>query len=309
MSQGKHEVVACYWIILELISRYEKPEDRGFIEIPIKLLARKLFMTCPKVERILTQLSVNLCPTFDHVLTKGSANVASIRVHNWLELQENRGSKTGLKKFENTDRPKTKDLRPRIKNKEAEIKNVQGGSKDPTPASRIRSVFLESWQSEFGKEYPGWGRKENGQAAAWASSVNIEKALEYCRFYPKWNDPWVSRRGHPFGILVAQYVQLDAWMCRPKEIGEKMAKGRAYEKVLIESTQGLEEMKQYAGRNDERTLQRLREEATLYDADFRASRANGTQISVPTTPRLPSTRGDLYGEFPEADPETGDEGA
>jgi len=112
----------------------------------------------------------------------------------------------------------------------------------PSPISEIRTSFLESFEKEFGRSYPGWGVKENGQAKAWLKSVSVETAKELCRLYPKWNDPWVTKQGHPFGILVAQYVQLDAWSKSHRILVDKIAKGRAVEAVDIKKAVQLEEL-------------------------------------------------------------------
>jgi ribosomal protein L13E len=118
--------------------------------------------------------------------------------------------------------------------------------KSATPTAQIRKSFLDAYRKEFGKDYPGWGAKENSQAANWIRSISLEKALEYCAFYPKWNDPWVTNNGHAFGILVSQYVKLDAWLSRPDQIIAKIAEGKAHERVRIGQAQSLAEVKQYA---------------------------------------------------------------
>jgi len=118
----------------------------------------------------------------------------------------------------------------------------------------VKNEFLESYKKEFGHDYPGWGAKENSQASSWLRSVPIAKAIDLCRLYPKWNDPWVTKQGHPFGILITQYVQLDAWAMSSEKRIQKIAQGKAMENVTVkraiqreETKNGIREFVEQAG--------------------------------------------------------------
>lgn len=119
----------------------------------------------------------------------------------------------------------------------------QADPSDPTPVTLVKNAFLESYRKEFKREYAGWGAKENGQAANWLKSVSLESAKRLCELYPQWNDPTVTRSGHPFGFLVSQYVQLDAWAHNPKQLIRKIAAGKAAENVDLKRAVDFEEMK------------------------------------------------------------------
>jgi hypothetical protein len=202
---GCHEAVACYWSLLELVSRYEKEEKRGFIEVPIKLLAKKWFMTCPKVERILDQLAFNMRSTLDYTLSKGSPKVASIFLRNWLDLQENRGGKK---------RAKNEQSLGEVRSKKKELDKEVLEPLQPTPkrgeshTAKIRDCFLEEYKKKFKHDYLNWGAKENGQIKNWLRSIALEKALELIPLFMRWNDPYVVKAGHPVGLLVTQHVRL-----------------------------------------------------------------------------------------------------
>lgn len=120
INEKDHEALACYWILLELISRYEHEDRRGFIEIPVTLLSKRWGVTCPKVERILNRLSLNFRSTFDCTLTESSPKVASILIRNWLEFQGTWGGKRQARfEQDSTDlRLKTEDKR--LKTEDAE---------------------------------------------------------------------------------------------------------------------------------------------------------------------------------------------
>lgn len=112
-----------------------------------------------------------------------------------------------------------------------------------SPVTQLKESFFEAYRNEFGREYPGWGAKENVQAAAWLRSVSFDKARELSKLFVQWNDPWVTQRGHAFGILVTQYVQLDAWAKSSTHLIRKIAQGKAAEKVDLQRAIDLEEMK------------------------------------------------------------------
>lgn len=119
----------------------------------------------------------------------------------------------------------------------------QANPSDSTPVTLVKEAFFENYQKEFKREYTGWGPKEYRQATNWLKSVSLETAKRLCALYPKWNDPWVTKQGHPFGILIAQYVQLDAWAQNSKQLIAKIAAGKAAENVDLKRAVDFEEMK------------------------------------------------------------------
>lgn len=159
---------------------------------------------------------------------------------------------------------------------------------------------MEAYRKEFGKEYPGWGAKENGQASGWLKSVSLERALGYCRAYPIWNEPQISRLGHPFGLLIAKYVQLDAWLHHPDQIADKMASGRAYEKVLVTADQNLKEMIEYADRDERKRKSRMGLQAGTSAGKKHSLRGNQhselgwPEISNNTEERIPAERSPFH---------------
>lgn len=103
----------------------------------------------------------------------------------------------------------------------------------PSPITQIKKAFTEAFEKEFGHKYVGWGIKENSQAKAWLKSVSLEDAVELCRIYPGWNDEWVTKQGHTFGILVSQYQRVNSWHRSPGKLVKKIAVGKAEETVVI----------------------------------------------------------------------------
>lgn len=109
-----------------------------------------------------------------------------------------------------------------------EIKKIEAAS---SLVTELKVAFCNAYRDEFERDYPGWGVKENSQCKTWLKSVPFEKAKELCVLYMRWNDPWVTERGHTFGILVTKYVELDAWARGGQRLIEKIAMGRAHRSV------------------------------------------------------------------------------
>lgn len=174
-----------------------------------------------------------------------------------------------------------------------------GGKETPKTAevkmsltSRVRDAYLESFKKEFNRDYPGWGAKENAQAAAWLRSVSIEQAMELCWLYPKWNDPWVTEQGHPFGILVTQYVKLDAWAKSTPKLIEKIAQGRAARKVELDRESEREEMRRgVESRANTRTAQSEGSRENISDR-----RSVSRQLQDQAEAGLPGIPGNPFGE-------------
>jgi hypothetical protein len=155
-----------------------------------------------------------------------------------------------------------------------------------TPVSEVRDSFLESYKQEFKRDYAGWGAKENGMVSKWLKSVSLESAKRLCELYPKWNDPWVTKQGHPLGILMAQYVQLDAWAQNPKQLISKIAAGKAAENVDLKRAVDFEEMKRG-----------LKHTATKQQAieDLSATRRVQKPIQITATKGILGERRDPFG--------------
>lgn len=79
--------------------------------------------------------------------------------------------------------------------------------------SQIRKTFIEGYKQKFGHVYH-WGVKENSLATGWIKSVPAERALWLVKWYLAWTDPWVTKQGHPFHLLVSQTVKLEAVLNR-----------------------------------------------------------------------------------------------
>lgn len=158
--------------------------------------------------------------------------------------------------------------------------------KGAAPVAELRDAFLEAYRKEFKRDYPGWGAKENGMASKWLKSVSLENAKRLAALFPKWNDPWVTKQGHPLGILVAQYVQLDAWAQSSKHLIQKIAAGKAAESVDLKRAIDFEENK----RGLNYTIQQQERESLADSREFQE------QLPFRSSKGIPSIHGDPFGQ-------------
>lgn len=131
------------------------------------------------------------------------------------------------------------ELQERVTALEATKKKYRKvGEGEPSGVAMVRETFLRSFSRVFDHAYAGWGAKENALAKSWLTSVPLEKALEYATIYPQWKDKAIVRAGHPFSLLIARYVQLDAHMKRHPKIVADLIAAIARERVEIDSKVG-----------------------------------------------------------------------
>lgn len=139
--------------------------------------------------------------------------------------------------------------------KNCKVKNFA----DEKPSvSEIGKTFKEAYKKAYGKEYPAWGAKENSQIKKWLASVGYDRALKLAEAYPFWNDPFVSKRGHPLWLLITNYVALDAHIEKPNAVFKKISDGKKFETEQLEKAQNdfkkkisIEDLEQLANKNNE----------------------------------------------------------
>lgn len=100
------ETYSMFWIILELVSRWEKYDRRGYIEISERTLCRELNTNMRKIRRCLGKVSAMFGWSFSNV----SEGFVSIFVPNFAEYQGSRFKKSDRSKIR--DRDINKDLDP-----------------------------------------------------------------------------------------------------------------------------------------------------------------------------------------------------
>lgn len=106
-AENDHETIAFYWTLLELVSRFEDPEKRGFWSANLSIFRSKLGMKSQRSRKLLSKIAQR----FRIELTWKSDQSFELLVPNFLELQETRGGKRRAKKEQNTERSKKREER------------------------------------------------------------------------------------------------------------------------------------------------------------------------------------------------------
>lgn len=236
-----YEAYGLFWIMLELLSRFEDPENRGSMTIKISTISRETGWKPSKCLRVLSRI-VSVSKIDMKQIREG---YVSYLVPNWLELQENRGGqrliKNEAKNEQNATEVRSKKLETEleVRKKKEEDSKITNFAPDQlaSPISLISRTFKESYLKAYGKEYPGWGAKENGQIRQWLRSISKDQALVLAAAYPFWNDPFVSKRGHPFGLLITNYVALSSHLEKPNAVFQKISSGKRFETEQLEKAE------------------------------------------------------------------------
>jgi hypothetical protein len=117
------EAIALFWLLLEMVSRWEDESTRGEIEISWALLARETNWKPTKCKRVMTRI---LSVSKIEMNEKQTGNVAFL-VPNWMKLQGTWGGKRESRfEQDSTDlRLKTEDLRLKTEDVENRKREIQ----------------------------------------------------------------------------------------------------------------------------------------------------------------------------------------
>lgn len=116
ITQKEYDAALLVFIIMELISRYETDEQRGFASVPIDRIARIANMKPTRIDRLLARISLVSRSDLKCETDEKQPRNRTFLMRNWLKLQETRGGKRQAKPEQNIDR--SKKLEVRSKNKE-----------------------------------------------------------------------------------------------------------------------------------------------------------------------------------------------
>lgn len=153
------------------------------------------------------------------------------------------------------------------------------------PSVQIRDAFFKAYRQEYGRDYTGWGPKEYTQANNWLRSVSLETAIRLCGIYPKWNNEFHAKNGHPFGPLTTDYVKLDSWAHSSTTMIKKIAAGKAAENVDLKRAIDTEENK----RGLEHKIQQR------FGGNPRVPGGIQGLLPFPAEERIPTIDGDPFG--------------
>lgn len=272
---------AWWFLLLELCAEKYEGGDPKFV-FTQRIVRQKLRTTWTRV-----QLFLDKSQTLGQLSVNYSQSIVELQIPKLAELKDEYTRKSGhapdtvaQEKEEEKEKEEEQEKRKNVR------KTKQAAPEVPTPVTEIRDAFLESYRNEFGREYPGWGAVENSKVTAWLKSVSLENAKRLCGLYPKWNDPWVTKVGHPLGVLITQYVQLDAWARGSKQLIAKIASGKAAERVDLNRAVEAEEMKRGLS-------ERIRAQNAN---DLEHSQSRQGKLSLVTPAKVSRIPGDPFGQ-------------
>jgi hypothetical protein len=126
---------------------------------------------------------------------------------------------------------KTK-IKTKIKNKKKEDVSDRPSVAASTPGSQVWSAYVQAMEQCWNLTPPR-SAKASSQAAKLVELVGLETALKLAAYYPTRRSDYYVRTGHPFGILLTDYMA----MLREVNAGIKLTKGVVKEIVSKEESE------------------------------------------------------------------------
>jgi hypothetical protein len=120
LDNGDLEAYAMFWVLHELISKFENNDARGKVTLAWRTLARAMNWKPSKCVRVLVRISAVSQLQFIHDMDGKPEGNVTVLSPNWLELQENRGGKREANNEQKKSkkpievRSKKKDVYPRV---------------------------------------------------------------------------------------------------------------------------------------------------------------------------------------------------
>lgn len=180
LVQKEYEAVALFYVLMELISRFEDPETRGRASIPVERIARAMNMKPTRIDRLLAVISVVSRSDLVCETDEEQPRNRSFLMRNWLKYQETRGGKRSAKNEQNTGRSKKGEVR----SKKEDIYSSKGDEVSEAVEDRFSPEDLASLWNEI---------KPEGLSAVIQplSEGRKEKARRILKKYPErefWQD-------------------------------------------------------------------------------------------------------------------------
>jgi hypothetical protein len=268
-AENDHEAIAFYWTVLEMVSRWESEDRRGFWAANISIFRSKLGMKSQRSTKLLSKIAQRFQLNLEWI----SDQSFQLLIPNWLELQENRGGKTQAKTEQKPyrrkkieDRSKKKDI-----SKGEVFENIFGNGPpalvDPIPISPVGgsakadqpemvSKFIGAYVSSFQNRYgarPDLSGKRLGQIKSLVKGAeNFDELCQLVQAYCQSDDDWFRKKMHDVQtfaenigkvrVMMANGVDVDeiAEAHRKKQADKEMKK--FFEKIQLEEQESLGEM-------------------------------------------------------------------
>lgn len=185
-AERDFETIACYWMLLELISQHEDRETKpGFIEIPHKLLHQTWNVSTQRAVRIVSKIVPNFVKTISIVRLEQTYQVFC---YNWLELQETRGGKRSAKKLQKSGEVRSEKREERVK-----------GVLPSAPPARF-CWFSDRYKNKHGR-YPSWNDKMRKTLAKLDNLTDAEFEMAVNNFFADGRE-YYRKQGYQLHCLV-----------------------------------------------------------------------------------------------------------
>lgn len=195
------EVIAFYWTLLELVSKWESEESRGELQLKFSTIRSKLGMNSQRTAKLLTKIS----ETFEIKVEFISKESFKVSIPNWLELQETRGGKREAK-LEQKESKKPTEARGKKKDLDLDTDNipVTASALPPLADKTLGSLIWKAYEVAYLTRYqvtPLRNAKTNSQCSQLAKRLG-QDAVEVVKFYLTHNDGLYLKRQHDLGSLL-----------------------------------------------------------------------------------------------------------
>ena len=210
LALKEYEAVALFYVLMELISRFEDHDTRGKASIPVERIARAMNMKPTRIDRLLTRISSVSRSDLSCETDEKQPRNRVFLMRNWLKYQETRGGKREAKIEQNTGRSKKRE--ERSKKEEGRSKNIyipEGVENAPARSgggAEIWEAYREAYRGRYGVE-PIRNATTNSQCASLAKRLG-GAAVEVVKFYLTHNDGFYLRNQHPIGVCLSQAESL-----------------------------------------------------------------------------------------------------
>lgn len=194
------ELIAFYWALLEMVSRWESEESRGEVVLELATLRSKLSMNAQRSRKLLSKI----VQTFEIKVEWISEESFKVSLPNWLELQERRGGKR-----ESLDEQKTgkKGVEVRGKKKEVRSKNLDTEVTHALSQAQVAAAWVWDFYSKAYAQVhgaaPTRNAKINSQIKSFVGRIPHEDAPHVAEFYVRHPKRYYVEKRHPIGVMLA----------------------------------------------------------------------------------------------------------
>lgn len=218
---GDLEAYGFWWRLLELVSRWERPEARGKITLSWAVLRKELGWNRQRSSKVLSKI----VQTLKVEVTPISEETFEVCIPNWMEFQETRGGKREAKNEQNPGEKRREKKERREKIEEPSASDSQEGG--ITLGSKIWNAYSDAHFELYGFE-PIRNAKANTACKQIGERLGPD-GIDVARFYLAHQDGRYLRSKHSLGpfLMDAEALHTQWRQGRPTTSSDVRAMERA----------------------------------------------------------------------------------